>query len=127
MTRRDSPAPEEGVARSRREEALARLKAPYGEARDLVSAGHPYANLDWVLGSGAEPGRSSANLEQKMIPLFALWLQDLATEVERSLPPAPGSGPDRASAHSVRETLALRLREATEEFVAAFERTRLTR
>jgi len=118
--RRDGAAAGEEPAARCRDEALARLKASYGEAL-ARSPERPYANLDWVLGTEAASGRSPALLEHKMMPVFALWLQDLAAEVDRSLSIEPGAGPAETPppARAACETLALRLREATMDFPAA--------
>ena len=127
MTRPDAGAATENAAEARERESLSRLKIRYEDVRGLVAGQQPYSNLDWVLGTEAEAGRTSSNLERKMIPVFALWLQDLAAEVDRSFLAAPGhpaGGGQPASPN--RDLLAARLREATEEFLDAFGR-RMTR
>lgn len=125
MTPTRTAAATAGVADSRKQRALSRLKARYGEARTLVSSAEPYANLDWVLGATGNPEELKAGLDRKMIPLLALWLQDLAAELERALSPGPlGQPDDRASpAHQTRQSVAASLREATEGFVAALRRS----
>lgn len=104
--------------------ALTGFKASYGEARELVSSAEPCANLDWVFGADGDSDKPPPRLDRKMIPLLTLWLQDLAAEVERALSQGPPGETDSSPspAHPARESLAERLREATEGLVAALRR-----
>jgi hypothetical protein len=107
-----------------RRQALDGLRQPYNEARDLVSGTLPHENLEWILGAKRNLSHGAANLNDKTIEVVALWLEDLAFEVDGRLPPGPTIGRDRGSqppdqtGHSV----AARLRLATLRFVTAFRR-----
>src|SRR6202007_1496108 len=91
------------------------------EARDLVSDTQPFANLEWILGekrNGGEP----ADMNNRLVAVVTLWLEDLALEVERRLPPRPTNTLDLGvqAAYRVRHSVATRLRLATEGFSRAF-------
>jgi hypothetical protein len=108
----------------RKEKALRRLEARYGEARELLSSEEPHRNLDWVLGASAAPEQRRSNLSLKMIPLVSLWLEDLAVELESGLTPGILGDPDgrveRAS--QACKSAARSLREATEGFLSSVNR-----
>ncbi|MFN2387865.1 MAG: hypothetical protein ABR576_16555 [Thermoanaerobaculia bacterium] len=107
-----------------RRQALIELRDQYVEARELESSGEHHVNLDWILGARRNPTQDPLEFETKTIELVALWLQDLTRELERRLPepvptlPAAGA----PSANDLREAMALKLRRATEAFLAAFQR-----
>ena len=82
------------------------LRERYIEAREEGSAGSPHANLDWILGARRNLTNDPLRLEPSTIRLVALWLQDLASDLER------GAG-------QTRELLVGRLRDATKRFLAA--------
>jgi len=107
-----------------RRQALARLQDSYGEARDLVVDTHPYANLEWILGEKRNRGDGAADMNNKLVAVVTLWLEDLALEVERRLPPRPPNRLDHGlqAAYRVRHSVATRLRLATEGFTRAFRR-----
>jgi hypothetical protein len=107
-----------------RRQALARLRDSYSEARDLVSDTHPYANLEWILGEKRNRGDGPGDMDNKMVAVVTLWLEDLALEVERRLPPRPANRLDHGvqAAYRVRHSVATRLRLATEGFARAFRR-----
>ncbi|MGE5277077.1 MAG: hypothetical protein ACM3SU_08790 [Acidobacteriota bacterium] len=106
---------------SRQETAFTRLKARYAEARNLVFSAAPHSNLDWILGVHRNPEESSEDLNRKMIPLLALWLEDLAAELERRLAPGPTSEVDEP-ARTARACAVESLREAASGFMAAVRR-----
>ncbi len=112
-----------GDAKKRR--ALARLRVRYGEARELVSPAEPSANLEWILGARRSPRQDEVDLDNGMIDLVALWLQDLAVEVDSPLPAQLVGEVDESvlSAYQARQSLAQSLRAATEGFVVAFRRS----
>jgi len=103
-----------------RDEAFDRLKARYGEARELWSPNGDCINLDWILGAMMSSEESSEDLNRKMISVLSLWLEDLAVELERET--AKGlSGEISESATAARracESVAASLRQATTAFVA---------
>ena len=107
---------------SEKRRSFARLRRQYARARKLVSSEEPYANLDWILGSQRDIARGPLHLDAKMIELAALWLEDLAVEVDRQPAPPPAKGSrGRIFAHGTRGSAALRLRDAVKRFVRAFE------
>jgi len=110
---------------AQKRKAVALLRDRYREARDLVSSGEPYVNLEWILGVRGNPNQDAANWDTKTIEVVALWLQDLAVEVDRPLPPRPtGEGGASASpAYQTRQSVVRSLREATESFRVAFRRS----
>jgi len=101
--------------------ALARLREPYGEARDLVSPTGSYEDLEWILGAKRHPERSQ-DLDHRIVAIVALWLQDLATEVDRRFPPqsAVRVDPRARVAYQGCLEVAARLRAATKAFVTAY-------
>jgi len=105
----------------RKQKALRRLEARYGEARELLSSEEPHRNLDWVLGASGATKQRRSNLSLKMIPLVSLWLEDLAVELERGLAPGPLGEPDERveRASQACKTAARSLREATEGFLSS--------
>ncbi len=116
----------EGV---KKRQALARLLKRYDQAREFVSPGEPYANLEWILGPKRDPNRDAADLDAKMIELVALWLQDLVVEVDRvSSSELTGAADESApSAYQARRSTARSLRAAAKGFVVAFRARVLTR
>ncbi|MGH9316840.1 MAG: hypothetical protein ACRD1P_07020 [Thermoanaerobaculia bacterium] len=113
------------VGDTKRRQALARLRQRYGEARALVSPAEPYANLEWILGARRDPGQDEADLSNNMIDLVALWLQDLAVEVDSRVSRQLTGATDESmlSVDRARQSLAQSLRAATEGFVVAFQRS----
>jgi hypothetical protein len=105
-------------------QALVALRDRYVEARGLETSGQQHANLDWILGARRNPTQDPLEFETKTIELVALWLQDLTRELERRLPEPARVIPETGapSANDVREATALKLRGATEAFLAAFRR-----
>lgn len=80
----------------------------YSEAQKLVPTDGSYKDLERILGAHRDARRNPPALETKTIELTALWLQDLAAEVDRRLP---------ASEETSRS-----LRDATARFLLAFRR-----
>ena len=104
-------------------EALVSLRDRYVEARELGTTGEEHANLEWILGARRNPTQDPLGFETKTIELVALWLQDLAVEVDRrAVPAVPETEKDAAAAHEVRQAMAQKLRDATERFLTAFRR-----
>jgi hypothetical protein len=102
--------------------SFARLRRQYARARKLVSSEEPYANLDWILGAQRDIVRSPLHLEEKMIGLAALWLEDLAAEVDREpAPPSAKGSRGGILAHGRRRSAAQALRDAVKRFLRAFE------
>ena len=108
---------------SEKRETFARLREQYVEARRLVSADEPYANLEWILGARRNSAQDPLALEAKTIELAALWLQDLAIEVDRRPPRRPAGDSDGRAPLSPRagETPGQSLRDATARFLLAFK------
>jgi hypothetical protein len=107
---------------SEKRESFARLRERYAEARKLVSPNEPYANLEWILGARRNVTQDPPGLEAKTIELAALWLQDLAVEVDQRWP-APKIGDFDGhvlSSHQTGKLAAERLRDATVRFLLAF-------
>ena len=102
-------------------EALVSLRDRYVEARDLGSTSEEHANLEWILGARRNPMQDPLGFETKTIELVALWLQDLAVEVDRRVVPGT-SEIDPVAAHEIRQAMAQKLRDATERFLTAFRR-----
>ena len=113
------------VGDAKRRHALARLRQRYGEARALVSPAEPYANLEWILGARRNPSQDEADLSNNMIDLVALWLQDLAAEVDSRVSRQLTGAIDESmlSVDRARQSLAQSLRAAAEGFVVAFQRS----
>lgn len=105
-------------------QALGDLRDQYVEARGLEASGEPHVNLDWILGARRNPTQDPLQFETKTIELVALWLQDLTRELERRLPEPVRTDQETSvpSANEEREAVALKLRHATEAFLAAFQR-----
>ncbi len=105
-------------------QALVDLRDQYVEARELEASGEPHVNLDWILGARRNPTQDPLEFETKTIELVALWLQDLTRELERRLPEPVRTDQETSvpSANDEREAMALKLRHATEAFLAAFQR-----
>jgi hypothetical protein len=114
---RESDFPEDTEKR----ESLVHLQERYVEAQKLVSSEKPYANLEWILGGRRNVTQDPLGLESGTIELVALWLQDLAGEIDRRLPPPATFGLDSPgdSCSDARE-LVRNLRDATERFLVAF-------
>jgi hypothetical protein len=107
---------------SEKRESFARLREQYIEARKLVSSDEPYENLEWILGARRDGAQDPLALETKTIELAALWLQDLAVEVDRRPPREPAGDSDGRVSSSPRagETPGQNLRDATARFLLAF-------
>ena len=103
-----------------RGEAFDRLKARYGEARELLSPSGECMNLDWILGAMTSSDGRSEDLNLKMMSLLSLWLEDLAVELERgtSKELSGAMSESAAAAHRACESVAASLRQATTAFVA---------
>jgi hypothetical protein len=111
---------------SEKRESFALLREQYIEARKLVSSDEPYANLEWILGARGNGAQDPPALETKTIELAALWLQDLAVEVDRRPPRRPagdsdGRAPLAPRAGRAGETPGQSLRDATARFLIAFK------
>jgi hypothetical protein len=104
----DPPSAESEDRRSDsgRRDAFLRLREAYGEAQKIVSANGAYAHLEWILGASRDATQNPPILGARVVELTALWLQDLAAEVDRLLP----AGQEAARA----------LRGATSGFLLAF-------
>ena len=100
--------------------SFAGLRRQYARSRRLVSSEEAHANLDWILGARRDIARGPLHLDTKMIELSALWLEDLAAEVDRqpALPPAGSTA--ASSSHATRGSAAQGLRDAVKRFVRAF-------
>ena len=104
------------AAEARHEEIVARLRARYDEARELVSQPEGSAHLEWVLGPLRNRDDDGAAFETDLAELVVLWLEDLAAELNAELPPEARAGaPIRQ-----RQLAAAGLQAATREFAAAF-------
>jgi hypothetical protein len=103
-----------------RGEAFHRLKARYGEARELLSPSGDCVNLDWILGALTSSDPRSEELNRKMMTLLPLWLEDLAVELERGTAKGRSGALSEAAAaaHRACESVAASLRQATTAFVA---------
>ncbi len=102
-------------------ESFFRLREQYAEARKLVSTDEPYANLEWILGARRNITQDPPRLGTKTVDLAALWLQDLAAEVDHQSPPPAGDfDGDALSSHHAGKLAAQRLRDATVRFLLAF-------
>ncbi len=86
------------------------------EAQKLVPSDRPYANLRWILGVERSVPQDPLALESRTIEIVALWLQDLAHEIDLrpAAPPTSGIGA------SLRVPGARSLRAATQRFLVAF-------
>jgi hypothetical protein len=106
---------------TKKPDALARLKEIYGEAQDLVSREQAYANLEWILGAKGDRLRVT-DWDDRMIEVVTLWTQDLASELERTLtaPPETPADDGLQRFYRARQSVATRLRAATEGFAIAF-------
>jgi hypothetical protein len=82
------------------------MRDVYGEVQKFVSTDGSYADLGWILGAHRDATQNPPAMETKTIELAALWLQDLAAEVDGRLP---------ASEETSRS-----LRDATARFLLAF-------
>jgi hypothetical protein len=105
-------------------ESLLKLQDEYAEARKLGSSREPHANLEWILGARRDPTQDPPGFETNAIEVVALWLQDLAIELDRRLPkPLPARLEENdLTAYEARQLAAQKLRDATEKFLAAFRR-----
>ncbi len=107
---------------SEKRESFLQLRERYVEAQKLVSSDEPCSNLEWILGARRNVTRDPQDLETKTIELAALWLQDLAAEVDRRLPPRPTGDFDGSTSPSRQggDTAAQNLRDATARLLLAF-------
>jgi hypothetical protein len=124
MTSIVSIGPAPTLEDSGKEQAFERLKARYGEARRLVSSEGDCANLDWILGAISSSDDRSEDLTRRMIPLLALWLEDLALELDEGLAQRRFAAEEDAApaANLACESAAASLRQAAAGFVAAWRR-----
>jgi hypothetical protein len=108
---------------SEKRESFVELREQYVEAHKLVSSDEPYANLEWILGARRNTTQDPLALEAKTIELAALWLQDLAVEVDRRPPLRSAVDFDDSAPSSPQagETPAQSLRDATARFLLAFK------
>lgn len=104
----DSPSADGGDLHDdlERREAFARLRETYLEAQEFVTSDGAHTNLEWILGARRDATQNPPALAKRTIELIALWVQDLASQLDRQL---PGRG------HAGRT-----LRDATTRFLAAF-------
>jgi hypothetical protein len=108
---------------SEKREALVGLRDRYVEARELGSTSGEHTNLEWILGARRNPTQDPLGFETKTIELVALWLQDLAIDLDRRRASAsPEIEHDTVAAHDARQAVAQKLRDATERFLTAFRR-----
>jgi hypothetical protein len=110
------------AADAEKRDALVRLRDRYLEAQKLVSSREPHGNLEWILGARRNPTQDPLGLQPKTVELVALWLQDLAVQLD-SRPIDPLAGEPEGSTISLddpRRAVATNLRDATEKFLAAF-------
>jgi hypothetical protein len=108
---------------SARSAALGRLRERYSSARALVEppGDSPHSNLDWILGESRSPYRNSASIDAALAELVVLWLDDLARELDESLPAHDRtSAVDGASPEGSPRAIIRGLRIATREFAEAF-------
>ena len=107
---------------------VARLRAYYAAARELVDAddsGEPHhVHLEWILGTRSDPQRDDAGLDSGVSELVVLWLEDLASHLDDSTDvlgaPNPNRAPNRHRAQGRRESAVRGLRVATRDFADAF-------
>jgi hypothetical protein len=81
-----------------------------------------HTNLEWILGARRNPTQDPLGFETNTIEVVALWLQDLAVELERQVPGAVATetGGETRLADEIRLAMAQNLRNATDRFLAAF-------
>ena len=105
------------------EQALLRLRDCLSLARELVPPAEWNANLEWILGSKRDPKGHAAGFDRKTIDAVVLWLGDLTANINRT-PVHPLKDPFEAARpdHHVRQSIARRLRDATESYVRALRR-----
>jgi hypothetical protein len=124
------PFCQEVVDAALRRLAVARLRARYSEARDLVAAAEPHlpshAHLEWILGERRGPDRDEVIFDERFAELIVLWLEDLVLELDGPLlaPYSPGAAAGPLPSPVSRESAALGLRMATRAFADAFLRPR---
>jgi hypothetical protein len=103
-------------------ESLQKLRAHYAAARPLGSPHEAHANLEWVLGTRRGLGGAASSFKAKSVEVASLWLEDLASELDRLT--APPTAVTLAGLHDElgewRRSTARRLRDATERFLLAF-------
>ena len=105
---------------------VARLRAYYAAARELVDAndsGEPHhVHLEWILGTRSDPDRDDAGIDSGVSELVVLWLEDLASELDGSMGVlrTPSRARDGRPAEGRRESAASGLRVATRDFADAF-------
>jgi hypothetical protein len=105
-----------------KQQVLGRLQERYLDARKLFSSRRSYASVEWVLAAMRTPDRTASYWADATIELVALWLEDLAVDIDRAFPEeVTGEIAEGAlSAYRAHRSLAQGLRDATEGFVAAF-------
>jgi hypothetical protein len=105
---------------------VARLRAYYAAARELVDAKDPgephHENLEWILGTRRDPHRDDAGLDAEISELVVLWLEDLASDLDGSqgVTRTPNRAGIRHPAEGRRASAARGLRVATRDFADAF-------
>jgi hypothetical protein len=104
---------------SERRASIADLRDRYAEARSQVPTGEPHGNLDWILGARRNPDRDPLLLRADTIRLIALWLQDLASELDRA---SERGSSEQKNVVAPAASLAGKLRDATGRFLLAFRR-----
>jgi hypothetical protein len=110
---------------------VARLRAYYAVARELVdakaSSDPHHEHLEWILGTRSNPAQDDAGLEAGVSELVVLWLEDLASDLDGSigLTRTPNRVGGRHPAAGRRESAARGLRVATRDFADAFLTDRL--
>jgi hypothetical protein len=118
--------PREAPTEAFRRGVVARLRAYYAVARELVDAnkadGAHHDHLEWILGTRSDPDRDDAGLDAEVSVLVVLWLEDLALDLDGSigLPRTPDRAGLRHPAERRRESAARGLRLATRDFADAF-------
>jgi hypothetical protein len=105
-------------------QSLLSLRERYIDAKPLMLSDEPYENLQWILGLAGNVPQDPLSLDAKTVEVVALWLQDLAREIDKQ-PDAAADGHEPVGSSSLvsssdRPGIARRLRDATERFLAAF-------
>lgn len=129
MTEAEPGGATPGVEEPDKGQTLVRLREQYGQARGHGSSEEGHANLEWILGARRNPEQRPSDLDGKMISIVALWLEDLAHELDRRPPPEPDGANGEAAlrASQTRQTVAASLRVAAEGFLVAFRSSVVTR
>jgi hypothetical protein len=105
---------------------VARLRAYYSAARELVDAKESvephHGHLEWILGTRSNPDRDDAGMDARTSELVVLWLEDLALDLDVSIGVTitPKHAEGRLPAAGRRKSAAQGLRDATRAFAQAF-------